>query len=213
VSRLGPLAFIARADQADGEARRLRLSSYGDLAVLDIDREGEPVDGPLVLVCTHGRRDACCARLGVPLFDALQPHVPEELLWQSSHQGGHRFAANVLALPQGVQLGRVPPADASNVAAALLDGRIPLAYYRGRTLHGPSAQVAEAAVRQELGLDRIADVSVLEAGPSFVRLGTPTGEVGVEVTEIEGPAVPASCGAEPERSVLLETRIGSAPAG
>ncbi len=41
-----------------------------------------------------GRRDRCCARLGVPLFDALAPHVDADRLWQSSHHGGHRFAAN-----------------------------------------------------------------------------------------------------------------------
>ena len=30
---------------------------------------------PLLLVCAHGRRDPCCARLGVPVYDALAPHV------------------------------------------------------------------------------------------------------------------------------------------
>ena len=32
---------------------------------------GEPVDHPLLLVCTHGKHDRCCARYGRPLYDAL----------------------------------------------------------------------------------------------------------------------------------------------
>ena len=96
---------------------------------------GDPVAGPIVLVCTHGRRDACCARLGLPLFDALAPHLPPERLWQSSHLGGHRFAPNVLVLPHGIQLGRIPLERAAEVAELLEDGRIPLDLYRGRTIY------------------------------------------------------------------------------
>ena len=68
------------------------------------------------MVCTHARRDVCCGTYGVPVYNALRRHVPAELLWRSSHQGGHRFAANVLALPEAVQLGRVVPGAADEVA-------------------------------------------------------------------------------------------------
>ena len=49
-----------------------------------------------------------CLR-GTAVFRALAGHVPEDDLWLSSHQGGHRFAANVLVLPSGMQLGRLDP--------------------------------------------------------------------------------------------------------
>ena len=44
---------------------------------------------------------------------------PPERLWQSSHLGGHRFAPNVLVLPHGVQLGRIPLERAAEVARLL----------------------------------------------------------------------------------------------
>ena len=69
--------------------RRLALSMIFRGTDLEV---GDEVAGPIVLVCAHGRRDACCARLGPPLFDALAPHCPPDALWQSSHLGGHRFA-------------------------------------------------------------------------------------------------------------------------
>jgi hypothetical protein len=199
--------FVADVDVAAGRARRLELATFDDLADLDLDGDGEPVDGPLVLVCTHGRRDQCCARRGVAAYDALQPHLPEERLWQSSHQGGHRLAANVLVLPAGVHLGRVELADAAALSKLLLAGRIPLDHYRGRTLYSAAAQAAEVAVRHELGLDDPADVEVVAADEGRVSVRSPRGVVDVKVTEERGPAVPASCGADEEVSVRFATRL------
>ena len=69
-----------------------------------------------VLVCTHGRRDACCGGRGTDLVRALavaglsgastRPSgpggdgpAPEVRLWRTSHTGGHRFAPTALVLP------------------------------------------------------------------------------------------------------------------
>ena len=120
------VAFAAEVDHGGGALRSIAVG--GDTVTLE---------RPLFLVCAHGRRDRCCARLGVPVFDALASHVEPDRLWQSSHHGGHRFAANVLVLPYGIQLGRVTPQDAGMVAALLADGRVPLDHYRGRTLDSP----------------------------------------------------------------------------
>jgi hypothetical protein len=106
----------------------------------------------------------------------------------------------VLALPAGVQLGRVTPGDAPRVAAELAEGRIPLEHYRGRTLHSPPVQAADAAVRNRFELTRISDVSLLSAEASHVRLAVPQGEVVVTVEQQLGPLQPASCGATPEPS-------------
>ena len=97
--------FVVHA--AERTVRRLRLRSYDELLAVDLGADGEPVVDPLVLVCGHGRRDACCARLGRPLYDALLPELAAESLWLSSHQGGHRFAPNLLWLPDGLLFGRV----------------------------------------------------------------------------------------------------------
>lgn len=56
-----------------------------------------------VLVCTHGRRDACCGSLGTKLFQELQAsELPTDVcLARTSHTGGHRFAPTLIVLPEG----------------------------------------------------------------------------------------------------------------
>jgi hypothetical protein len=172
--------------------------------------EGRQEDRPLVLVCAHGRRDACCARLGPPVYDALARELGGRV-WQSSHHGGHRFAANVLVLPSGIQLGRVPAAAAPSVAASVAGGRIPVAYYRGRTLHPPRTQTADAAVRSALGLDRVDAVRALGDDGVVVELAVPGGIARVSVQEAAGPVLSLSCGATPEPTTHLEATILSLP--
>jgi hypothetical protein len=193
-----PAVFRARATEDGGELTRHRLpglEALADGAALD---RGTALSGPLVLVCAHGRRDACCARLGIPVFDALREHVPQDRLWQSSHQGGHRFAANLLVLPWGVHLGRVDARDAARVSAMLREDRIPLDHYRGRAAYPAAVQAAEIAVRRERGIDTVRGVHLraVEDGRVTFELG---GErLTVSVEQRPGPAVPLSCGAEPE---------------
>jgi hypothetical protein len=201
--RRGPetVVFHAETTEAGGTLTRLTLPGADALTDVVVAREGERLAGPLLLVCAHGRRDPCCARLGLPVFDALAPHVDPALLWQSSHHGGHRFAANLLALPAGVQLGRVTPVEAPDVASLLGEGRIPLDLYRGRTAYPVRVQAAEVAVRRRLGLDGVAELTLAGergGGITFTHTG---GEVTVRVEERPGPALPASCGAEPEETV------------
>lgn len=203
----GVVVFGANTTEAGGALRRIELERLDEIASVDLEHEGEVVDVPLVLVCTHRRRDACCARHGVPAFNALRLHVPTEQLWRSSHHGGHRFAANVLALPDGIQLGRVRPGDAERVATALLERRIPLDHYRGRSLHAPEVQVADAALRQVDGLDRVGDVRLVEHDGARVVLETPTETVELVVEAVSGPELPASCGAEPEPSTSLRASV------
>jgi hypothetical protein len=189
-----PVLFVAESDHAGGKLWRANVSA----GALELDDE---IRAPLVLVCCHGRRDACCARLGTPVFEALHEHVADASVWQTSHVGGHRFAANVLVLPAGILLGRVTAAAAAHVAAELLAGRIPLQHYRGRTLDSPEAQAAEAAVRTRLGLAAVDDVVVVSASAGHVRLATPTGDVEARVEVEEGPPVVESCGKDPAPSV------------
>jgi len=205
----GAVVHAAHATEDGGTLRRIDLARIEDAVTIDPERDGVPVDGPLLLVCTHRRRDACCARLGVPVFNALRPHVPHDLLWRSSHHGGHRFAANVLALPYGVQLGRVRPPEARAVAAALAEGRIPLEHYRGRSHHAPEVQAADATLRRLDGLDRLGDVRLVEHVGDRVTLEIASGTVELSVTEVTGPPLPASCGAAPEPSTsLVATVVG-----
>jgi len=104
----------------------------------------------------------------------------------------------VLVLPSGVQLGRIPPERAAEVALLLASRRIPLDLYRGRTIYTPPVQAAEIAVRAATGCDGIGDLRLASHVGERVTFSTPVGEVGATVTERPEILIPVSCGAEPE---------------
>ena len=104
----------------------------------------------LVLVCTHARRDACCARLGQPLIENLAEVADPSRLWETTHLGGHRFAPTCLALPSQVAYGRVTRDRVSELIDALAADEVLPDLMRGRTTYGPALQVAEIAARQRL---------------------------------------------------------------
>jgi hypothetical protein len=104
-------------------------------------RFGTPATGPLLLVCTHGRRDVCCARLGGPLARRLARTWPAEV-WETTHVGGHRFAANLVILPHGLYYGPVAGSAAETAIAAYQRGEVMLDRYRGRA--GQPAEVQRA---------------------------------------------------------------------
>jgi hypothetical protein len=108
------------------------------------------------LVCTHGRRDVCCALQGNPLFDALVAgsgaHSASELpvTWQTSHLGGHRFAPVVLSLPDGHCYGRVGVDEAEAFLSAQEQHRVHTpARLRGCTKDPAWVQAASVAYRME----------------------------------------------------------------
>ena len=194
-----PVVFVVQAEEGTTETRRLELASHDDLAGADLDRDGDPVDGSLVLVCGHGTRDQCCALRGTAVYGALASRLGDEELWISSHHGGHRFAANVLVLPAALHFGRVEPDDAPFVVARALAGRIELGSYRGRTCYPTVVQAAELAVREAAGIDGVTDLRLESTDGSVVRFRSWDGaEHAAIVEEVAGPIVPASCGAEPE---------------
>jgi len=199
--RSGPLCAFVVEVAAHPSVRCLELADYDDLLDASLDVDGALVDGPLALVCGHARRDRCCARLGLPLFDELTGEFEPASLWLSSHQGGHRFAANLLWLPEGLAFGRVAPASAAHLVADLRAGRLPTENLRGRIALTPESQAAEIAARNTLGVSGVSDVTVVSATSGTVRLATPQGEVDVKVESEPGPVVPASCGADPEPTV------------
>ena len=106
---------------------------------------------PLVLVCTHGQHDSCCGRRGYPLFDALRRHDELEV-WQCSHIGGDRFAANAVVLPWGLYYGPVEPRDARALTNSISRGEIFLPAYRGRCSLSRPVQAAETFIRRATGI-------------------------------------------------------------
>lgn len=117
------------------------------------------------LVCTNGARDPCCAIRGPAVAQALERELPGQV-YECSHLGGHRFAANVLVLPDELCFGRLDARTAAALAAELEAGRLPLDHLRGRTTLEPEQQAAEILVRRELGLTQLDDLRLVD-GTTF----------------------------------------------
>jgi hypothetical protein len=105
---------------------------------------GTPVSEPVFLVCAHARRDACCARFGAPLAQALGARNPGQV-WETTHVGGHRFAANLVLLPHGLYYGPVGVAEATAAIGAYAQGTVLARRYRGRAGQPKAVQQAEYA--------------------------------------------------------------------
>jgi Sucrase/ferredoxin-like len=131
-------------------------------APLAPDAPGQRFDGPLSLVCTHGRHDTCCAVRGRPLAAALDPTHPGRV-WECSHVGGCRFAAALVLLPHGFTLGGLPTDAAAAVVDGYAEGRLDPRWVRGRSIDPPVVQAAQHHARVALGplgVDALRPVSV-----------------------------------------------------
>ena len=65
--------------------------------------EADAVGTQDFLLCTHGRRDRCCGKMGGRVFEELRHHgLPAARLWRTSHTGGHRFAPTGISFPDGM---------------------------------------------------------------------------------------------------------------
>lgn len=152
VECLGPTrVYIVRSGPRTG-VTQLDLDALDDVATIPFvslaKDTSAPAARPIVLVCTHGQHDSCCGRRGYPLFDALRRR--EELdLWQCSHIGGDRFAANAVVLPWGIYYGPVEPRDADELADSIARDEIFLPGYRGRSSLSRPVQAAETFIRRE----------------------------------------------------------------
>ncbi|MGW6276319.1 sucrase ferredoxin [Kribbella sp. NPDC055071] len=157
-----------------------------------------PLDDPLVLVCTNGKRDGCCALLGRPLVSGLAEIAPGRV-WEATHLGGHRFAPTATFLPAGVMHGQLTVELAATVLDAAGRGETVLTGLRGRSTWSKRGQVAEIAVRRligELDLDALS-VAGEDAAAVVVRhVDGRSWTVPVGSTPADPPR-PDSCGKEP----------------
>jgi hypothetical protein len=167
---------------------------------------GERILEPLYLVCTNGKHDACCATHGLPVARELAEIVPDRV-WECSHVGGDRFAANLVCLPDGLFYGHLDPGTARAAVAAHEGGRLLLDHWRGRSALPFVAQAAEALVRQELGLDR-------HGALRFDQLAGEGGHHEVRFRRSDGSAVTATVAVERRgvaRSLTCTGRPSVAP--
>lgn len=172
---------------------------------------------PISVVCTHGKRDRCCAINGRPVADALDKYSQENwgeepALWEISHIAGHRFAPAFMTLPGNYMYGRLTPDEAIAVASAARRGYVDLTKLRGRTSLDSPAQAAEVEVARILAREAqlltpgllktttLAKRSLPRGGDEAeVRVAHPEGRVwNVVLRTVQLPPRPQSCGARPK---------------
>jgi Sucrase/ferredoxin-like len=196
----------AVVDSRPGSERLTWAVRQDDAELVDAPWDGSVgtvAEQPVYLVCAHGGHDACCALRGRPLARALPVDDPDAV-WECSHLGGDRFAANVLVLPHGLYYGQVP-GDGAEVVAAQRRGEVALPWLRGRAGLSPAAQAAQHLVREKLA------VLAIDALPavSVVRLTAPGAAVErftVTLARAEGPVVTTVESRPSEEAVRLTCR-------
>jgi hypothetical protein len=193
------------ADPAMLTALDLQAVSSGDRgAAMRSLPELAPVSEPILLVCTNGKRDECCALLGRPIVKALAARAPGRV-WEANHLGGHRFAPTATLLPAGMMYGQLDVETAGAILTAADRGETVLEKLRGRSTWTKRGQLAEITVRDligEAGLDALSiaaeDLETVTVEHTDGRLWT------VEViSESADPPRPESCGKEPFAMSIL----------
>ncbi|KZT19414.1 hypothetical protein NEOLEDRAFT_969832 [Neolentinus lepideus HHB14362 ss-1] len=107
----------------------LQKHSRGEAAQLD-DENKYAID---LYVCTHKERDCRCGEHGYAVAQAIQAEVKRRqesgpsnaahrirLMGETTHVGGHKYAANVLVYPHGEWLGNVRPEHVPSIVDAVL---------------------------------------------------------------------------------------------
>lgn len=203
-----PRPQFIRQPEIDGDTVRLLVAVAGrllifrgrgydflrdvDLAAVVADPGGyTDVEQAHYFVCTNGQRDLCCARFGLPAYAALRARVHDRA-WQITHLGGHRFAPNILALPQSAMYGRIDAADVDQLVTAVEAGELSFPHLRGRSFYPPAVQAAEAlSGRSDL---RFVGIEGDEARARVTFAG-PDGQLSLSVRRADEPmSVLKSCG-------------------
>ncbi len=200
--------LLAVADTRPGRHKLIGTTflHYEDLASMELASEGFCADvelDPVLLVCTNGRRDRCCARFGGPVYDALRQISPDTV-WQTTHLGGHRFAPAILSLPDGLCFGRLSPDE----ARALQSGeRTAIENLRGRCAYPATVQAAECfLLNAHLSVcdDQFELTATEDAGAGATRVtfrDIRTGVLNRLTIGVDYRLAQASCGAGGEKRV------------
>ncbi|PAT04449.1 sucrase ferredoxin [Corynebacterium sp. NML 150383] len=187
----------------------------GPEALLELDLSGPGKNAavgatartkPLLLVCTHAKRDRCCAVKGRSMINKLVQKYPfghgNDVVWETSHIKGHRFAPTMLLMPWAYSFGRMTFEATDAMLEAALRGEYFVPGNRGRGTLSAPAQAAEVAVAAELarageqvryGELEVTDVAVAGDG-GYVRVDKHGASYTVELARKEISGVVPSCG-------------------
>lgn len=229
--------YLVFADE--GVTEVLHVDGPETLLTLDLSGPGRnggvQRDRPLLLICTHAKRDQCCAVKGRPLVNELHARHPfgpgNDVVWETSHIKGHRFAPTMLLLPWAYSFGRMNVEATDAMLAEAMQGRFFVPGNRGRGTLGPTEQVAEVAVAAQLsqegrevryGQFEVSSALIDDSLPTPTATITVTDRLGgtahgdtwrVELNQIAVDGVVDSCGKAPKESVAWQVAsISEVPA-
>ena len=143
----------------------LKFASYDDILDVDLNAilAGEVVEATnelLYVICTNGKRDVCCSKYGIALYNAMSLRAQHQV-WQSSHIGGHRFAGTMYCFPHAICYGFLTEDDAKLVVQAYRHKQILLDRLRGHAIYDKPIQAAEYFLRRELDNDTLDAIQYL----------------------------------------------------
>jgi hypothetical protein len=172
-----------------------------------------------VLVCTHGRRDACCGNAGTRLWqDASEAGLgPGVRLWRTSHTGGHGFAPTLATFPDGRLWAWMDLELLRGVLARSIEPSRLERHYRGAAaLASPAIQAVEREAFLDAGwewLDNSVSAEELDDAEGGITVGidyrTPSGRTGrYEGSVAVGRVVPVpECGRPLDQAVKTQPEL------
>jgi hypothetical protein len=186
----------------------LYATRHGELLIGTLNSEGLPDlaftqhSKPLLLICTNGKRDQCCATFGRDLIAASKELLPPDLsdqILECSHLGGHRFAPTAIWVPDNLVLGRLNPRAVANL---LEHGAIGSQFIRGDSKLTPAQQIVHASVWPQKPLFESSEQKDTEHHITAVVNGIRQ-MFTVTTTIVE---TVASCGADPKSSTQYQLK-------
>ena len=127
-----------------------------------------PYTKPLYLVCTNGKRDKCCAKFGLPIYENLYSQLPPDSVWECSHFGGHRLAPTLITLPNNLCYGNLSLPDLPLLIAATEQQQVWLPKLRGRCAYTTAVQAADYFLRQQQSFASSKEIQLLGSHQNMV---------------------------------------------
>jgi hypothetical protein len=196
-SNVDKKVYLTRVLSGVAQVSEFNINSYRDILSIDLNSAyNEPkVFKNILVVCTHGKHDKCCAKFGYPIFQELSKWITltgvNFEVWECSHVGGDRFAANVIWLPYGLGFGHVQLQDGEFIKKLMLN-KIPLQYFRGCSIFPSAGQFLEGVVRKKYLLENPGGVEIIRYNENLYEERSLDANIEMRFIELENKSINAT---------------------
>lgn len=157
--------FTFNLDPDKNYSNLLVLKKYEDLLTINLnsyfENQIQPTNNLLYLVCTNGKKDKCCSKFGLPIYQELLKR--NKNAWQCTHFGGDRFAPNILFLPYSLFFGHITINEVPDFIETVEQNKIYHTKYRGRSIYDNYEQAAEYFLSTHLNNFSINGLKLLDS--------------------------------------------------